>query len=125
MLEKEGFTDVEYWNVVWYKKNEYFSDIYQLFINNVMPKMSSETNIEPSGEKICECGKSGYYLEDGQQIKYDRESLRDIKDFNKTSEWLGGMKMAWQFPIVTKRVYDFFKKNKIKALLYEPVAVIG
>jgi hypothetical protein len=125
MLEKEGFTGVEYWNVVWHKKNENFSDIYQLFINNVMPKMSSETNIEPSGEKICECGKQGYYLDINEQIKYDRESLKGIKDFNKTSEWLGGMKMTWQLPVITGRVYKFFKENKIKALLYEPVVVIG
>ena len=88
-----------------------------------MPPMSKEAQIVRAKDvKACECGKKGYTLK-GLAV-YERSSLKDIKDFNKTYEWLGGGESTWQFPIVTKRVYELFKREKIRGVRFEPVKIV-
>ena len=124
LIEQAGLTGHEFWPLIDHKKKTPFEELYQLFIKNVMPPMSTKANIVRSpGIELCDCGKTGFMLKGIPA--YERESLKSIQDFNKTHEWLGGMKGTWQLPIVSKRVYDLVKENNIRGVRFEPVQLIG
>jgi hypothetical protein len=121
LIEREQFTGFEFWPIINHRTNKKHDDIFQLFITGTMPPMNPEAIIE-SGIEPCKCGKRGYTLKDIPI--YMNDSIKEIKDFNKSIEWLGGMLGSWQIPIVSKQVYRFFVKNKIRGLRFEPVKVI-
>lgn len=123
IIEAEGLTGVEFWPVVNYRKKTEYEGLYQLFITNEMPPMSPEAEIVRAPDvRECECGKKGY-VRKGVPV-YSRESLVNIKDFNKTHEWLGGGETTWQSKIVTKKVYDLFQQHKVRGVRFEPVKII-
>lgn len=126
IIEQEGLTGCEFWPVIDHRKNIDRDDVYQLYIAGRMPPMSIETyfTIEDLRKPCILCGRSKSIIAKGQKV-YDRATLGDIKDFNRTQEWLGGGYSVHQVPIVSKRVYDVFNKNKIRGVRFEPVKIIG
>lgn len=124
LIEKEGFTGYEFWPLINHKTGKPFEDFYQLFFAETMPPMSKGAKIVPApGVKQCDCGKKGYMLK--ETPVYERSTIALVKDFNKTFEWVGGGETTWQLPIISKRVYDFLKKNQVKGVWFIPVKVIG
>lgn len=123
LIMDEKLTGCDFWPLLDYKNQTAFDEYSQLFITNVMPKMSSKAKIiKTVGFEPCSCGKKGFALE-GVPV-YERRNFGEIKDFNKTTEWLGGIKTTWQLPIVSQRVYSLFKKHKISGVRFEPVMVL-
>lgn len=124
LINREKLSGYEFWPIINFKNKEAFDDVNQLYIAGVLSPMSNQAKIvKVKNIKQCECRKRGYTLEDFPI--YDRSSLHNVTDFNKTHEWLGGAIGTWQLVIVTKRVYDLFIREKIRGVRFEPVKVVG
>lgn len=65
------------------------------------------------------CGHGWFYLD--SECQYEREKLEGVQDFNLTFENINNGQERQL--IVTKRVVDFFRKNRIRAR-YEPVTIL-
>ena len=123
VIEDEGLTGCEFWPVIDHNKNVVINGIYQLHITNIMPPMSEKTSfLKAPMVKECECGKKGYYIDEGKI--YDQNSVDLIKDFNKTFEWLGAGESTWQLPLFSKQAYKVFNKHNIKGLRFEPIMIM-
>ncbi len=133
LIEDAGLTGAEFWPLLRYKKNMLVPGYSQLHIVNTLPPMSPTTEIvdaklPEAGPKRCTCGKFGrnraldpiYGV--AVPIRYGRQSLRDAKDFNETSEWLG-LYDARPERIVSHKVYQLFSRHNIKRVVFEPVIV--
>lgn len=124
LIERENFLGIEFWPIIHHKSNMEIEGVCQLYITNVMPQMDPKSEIvRAPGIDACKCGKKGYYMPDSEPI-YEKSTLNNIKDLNKTSEWLGGAHSTWQLPIVSNRFYEFIKKEKIKGVWFIPIGVI-
>ncbi|OGS56642.1 MAG: hypothetical protein A3K60_01380 [Euryarchaeota archaeon RBG_19FT_COMBO_56_21] len=133
LIEDASLTGVEFWPLLRYKRKELIQGYYQLFVTNRLPPMSPNTEIvdlklPEAGPKRCSCGRFGrnraldsvYGV--AVPIRYKRGSLKDAKDFNLTSEWLG-LYDARPKRIVSHRVYQLFSAHSIKRVTFEPVIV--
>jgi len=129
LIEDAELTGIEFWPLLKYRggaTSEEIKGAYQLYFTNELPPMSENTRFEivplPRGTQPCSCGKLGRNLR-GEQMRYRRKDLKGAKDFNKTSEWLGGGFGTTQWKVVSHRVYELFTKNKIRGVRFEPVLI--
>lgn len=95
--------------------------LYQLLVTNSLFKMSNQTRFLK--ENYCDyCHKSGLVL---RSIPYyQRENLKNAKDFNNTYEYFGCGLLGIPFIIVNQKVYRLFKDNKIKGVSFDVVKII-
>lgn len=129
LVEDAGLTGAEFWPLFKYQKggpSERVEGAYQLFVVNELPPMSKNTKFQivklPKQASPCSCGKLGRNLQ-GEQMRYRRKDLKDVMDFNKTYEWLGGGFGTTQWKVVSHRIYELFEKNKIRGVRFEPVVI--
>lgn len=99
------------------------SSYRQLIINNILPPLQSPTQIiKEEGYWYChECGKRGNLLRSG--LAYRESDLSNAKDFNVTQEWFGLAVLEHEI-IVSKRVREVFKQEKIKSVVFQPVYIV-
>jgi len=96
--------------------------LYQLIITNVLPSMSNEIRVEiVDGFKCSECKRNGEILR--SEAIYEERSLDNSCDFNLTQEYFGLNLYCTRHIIVSRKVYELFKKNKIKRVTFEPVSI--
>ncbi len=133
LIEDAGLTGAEFWPLLRYKKNIPVPGYSQLHVINTLPPMSPNTEIVDSKlpeahPERCSCGKFGRRRAFDPifgmpvPIRYERKSLRDAKDFNLSSEWLG-LFDARPKRIVSHKVYQLFSSYGIKRVVFEPVIV--
>ena len=96
---------------------------YQLVVNNILPNMNDGIRTEIVEDVYCKkCKRNGVFLR--SEVIYNKESMKEACDFNLTSEYFGQNLYCAQTVIASKKVFDLFKKNKIKRVFFEPVNVI-
>jgi hypothetical protein len=129
LIEKEGLTGAEFWPVLKFRKKGErlpIPGIYQLYAGGELPPVSPKTQFtwvtDIPKRFQCDCGIIGRNLPDAQLV-YDRTSLKDAKDFNRTSEFIGGGLGSQQKRVVSSRVYQLFKKNRIRGAYFEPIII--
>lgn len=129
LIEKEELTGVEFWPLLDYKKRTSVEGFHQLYVTNELPPMSPNMEFEtddlgpnPKIKLPCPCNKIGRNLA-VHQMRYKRNDIEKAKDFNKTHEWIGGTYHTTQWTVVSKRVYQLFKKNNIKRVKFAPILV--
>lgn len=112
--------------IVNHKKEKIKNDfnVYQLIINNLMPKMDSSTSFSFDPMGYCErCKTHGQLLT--SLPKYEKKELMCIKDFNLSLEYFGGGMSGYKIVIVTKKIYNLFKEYKIKGCKYEVILTVN
>jgi hypothetical protein len=130
LIEKENLTGADFYPVRRYRKSAPripLPGIYQLHVANDLPPMSPKTKFEfvtdlPKNIESCGCNIAGKNLPAAQMV-YDRISLKNAKDFNRTSEFIGGGAYPTQKIIITNMVFQLFKKNKIRGVDFIPVLI--
>ena len=129
IVEGAGLTGAEFWPVMAFSergKEQPLKGTYQLYITSVLRPMSPEMRYPavrlPRGIQPCECERIGRNLPI-EPLRYRRSDLANAKDFNKSSEWLGGGLDTAQMKIVSRRVYDLFIKNKFRGVDFEPIVL--
>jgi len=130
LIENEGLTGAEFWPVLRYRKTGQrlpIPGIYQLYVRGELPPVSPKTQFEwvsdlPKEIQSCGCNIIGRNLP-AAQLVYDRVSLRDAKDFNRTFEFIGGGPGSQQWKVVSNRVYRLFKKNAIRGADFRPIVI--
>ncbi|MDF2514512.1 MAG: hypothetical protein K0S04_4378 [Herbinix sp.] len=96
--------------------------LYQLIINNILPRMDKDVKFEIWEAAYCpECDTNGKFLR--SEIVYKSQDLTEAQDFNLTYEYIGQANYLGRHLIVSAKVRDIFNKNKIKPIAYEPVRI--
>ena len=96
--------------------------LYQLIINNILPRMDGDVRFEIWEAAYCPvCDTNGKFLR--SEIVYKSQDLRGAQDFNLTSEYIGDANYLGRHLIVSAKVRDLLIKNKIKPIAYEPVRI--
>ena len=94
----------------------------RLITSNEMPALNSKARIIHVSGCFCElCQSSGQILE--SEVVYNREDLEKVKDFNLSKEYFG-LGKPMQNLIISKRVRDIFRREKIRVIYYEPVRIM-
>jgi hypothetical protein len=99
----------------------------QIIIESYLPRMASSTNFteyDPPMTNKCACNRAGWNLRD--EVIYERDALKEAKDFNLTVErWYGGGIAGLNWPIVSKRVRQVLLTYKIlHPGCFDPVHII-
>ena len=120
IIEESRLTGVSFGSVRDYKNRE-MPSYYQMFIQNVLQKMSDEIRVEIQDITTCKvCGTGGLFLR--SEAIYETEKLTNALDFNLTSEYFWSANYCRREPIVSAKVRDVFNKYKIK-FGSEPVSI--
>lgn len=80
------------------------------------PVVSDGADRNPS---LCYCGKRGRNFP--AQIVYNREAMRDMKDFNHSAEWLGAGFRTYQALIISVSAYRLLAET---SAIFEPVTFV-
>ncbi len=113
LIEENNFTGVSFNHVVKDYKGREIPEYYCMTINNVLPNADKKTifDVNPPAYECKQCGKVVPYIL--SPLYYKKSDLSNALDFNLTSEYVNNFKE--QLIIVSKRVRDVFKKNRIRA----------
>jgi len=127
IIAEANLTGMEFWPIIAFSGREQeraLNGCWQLHIVNELHSMSPTTKFPsvklPRGARPCQCGRIGRNIPE-EPLRYRRLDLECAKDFNKSSEWLGGGLDTAQLKIVSRRVYDLFIKNKVRGVDFEPI----
>lgn len=101
--------------------------MHQLIINNILPVMSSETQIDivqndPHCSPCKTCGRNGIIRR--SEAKYERSKLKNICDLNLSTEYFGIDLYCKQDIIVSAKLRKLFQTHKIKRVAFDPVSII-
>ncbi|MDD5111845.1 MAG: hypothetical protein PHG85_04825 [Candidatus Altiarchaeota archaeon] len=107
-------------------KNE--PNLFQIIPTCTLPPLASPPSRLVKAKEYCKtCGKSGLFID--PPFYYQKEDLSKVKvcDFDKTTEFFG-IKLTRGIPrqavIISQKVYQILKKNKIRNIRGEPVHLI-
>jgi hypothetical protein len=118
----QNFTGVEYQLVNDYKNRNMECKYYQIVITNTLPKMSDQTYIfsRTTNASCKACSNGTNVLK--TNVMYDRTSLSNALDFNRTMELLGGnYENYW---VISRRVKEFLETLDEKEDIFcEPIEV--
>lgn len=119
VLEANKITGIHFGKVRDYKNRD-FPEYYQLFIDNILPKMSDKIIYEFEEASRCKiCGKGGLYIR--SELIYNKKDLDNVCDFNLTNEYLFGPTI--QLTVVSKKVMELLKQYKCK-VGFDPITII-
>ncbi len=119
LILANGFTGVSFENQVKDYKNRDIPKAFVMNIQNVLPPMRKSTWLEPDkyiDKRYEKCGHQVVYLR--SDIQYEKEHLKDAKDFNLTCEHVNNYRL--QEIIVSAKVKELFQSHKVFAF-YFPV----
>ncbi len=102
--------------------------MYQLIINNTLPAMSNEIRFDivkndPHCSPCKTCGRNGIIRR--SEAIYEREKLKNVCDFNLSTEFFGINLYCRQDIIVSAELRKLFQTHKIKRVAFDPVGIIG
>ena len=118
LIEENCLTGCYFAPVRDYKRHT-VEDYYHLVINNELPALNKSVRIIHVSPWYCEvCHNRGQILE--SEMIYRKTDLQYFKDLNVTKEHFG-VATSMQKIVISKRVRDLFKKEKIRTAYYEPV----
>lgn len=137
MLVSEQVTGCEFRPVCNSKDKEKELNIFQMIINNEMPKLKDSSLVSVDKQMQCpECKRDGYFgyfnpsLNAPTELHYDKKNINTIEDFNCTYERFGRSILRKEFEdshfaqplvLVTPKIFNIFKKEKIKRVYFGPV----
>lgn len=102
-------------------KNDF--NVYQLLIDNTISKMDESTTVYYDPMGYCRyCDNHGMLLT--SLPKYKKVDIKNIKDFNLTYEYFGGGEAGFKNIIVSRKVFELFKRNKLKGCMYDIVLTV-
>ena len=122
LIQESGFTGVSFPYEVRDFKGRAMPEYYVMTIESTLPSMSLSAWIFPTDyphQRYEKCGHQIKYHKSDSQ--YEREKLKNAKDFNLSCEYLNNFRM--QKIIVSARVRKFFKEHKI-SVGYVPVTLL-
>jgi hypothetical protein len=120
LFEKEDIKGIEYWPVLNAKGSKEWENIYQMMVLEILPPMSSGAMVSSTVPPCC-CGYKGYQLKDVPV--FESAALEKMGDIGKTQEWSGAGYHTRPHIIVSKKVFDIFRKNNIKGVGFQPVKI--
>ena len=125
-----GFTLRPAWHYT--RPNQGEPPLYQLVVTHTLPPMASPpTQFE--GVRHCEaCGTTSRFLKhthywgkipyyEETDMYYTRTALEQARDFNRTAELFGAMRVARPYVLISQRLYRWLREHKIRLWKVVPV----
>jgi hypothetical protein len=113
ILQKENINGIHFIQPVLHKNGKPIDRFYQLIIENVLDKGLGKSNVE---KLTCKCGKIKYCFPRDDGCIFDKSIFSFKNDFYVTNEYFGSGTSALKINIISKKVYEIVKKNKLKGL---------
>jgi len=140
LIKGESLTGAEFWPLFNLRKPDPIKGFHQLYVKNELPPMSSNSKLTrptADGIPLCSCDFSWTlprFHPSGPVSPaavsdpvcppvYNRKSLENAMDFNKTAEFLGAAWGGTQNTIVSRRVFELFAKNNIRQVKFKPIII--
>lgn len=113
LIEENSFTGIKFPARLLDYKGREIPEYYCPEFENILPPMSEKTWVYTDDflKRYDICGHHPRFLR--SSVKYTRTALKDAMDFNLSKEYFNCMQN--QEIIISKRVRDLFKKQKIRA----------
>jgi hypothetical protein len=114
ILQKENINGIHFIQPVLHKNSKPIDRFYQLIIENILDKGLDKSNVE---KLTCKCGKIKYRFPKNDGCIFDKSIFSFKNDFYVTNDYFGsGGASAFRINIISKRVYEIVRKNKLKGL---------
>ena len=122
-FEQNGFDEVSFEDVIWYKKGCVLPDAHQIIFGKQLPKEAIVLD-DHVREIVCPgCGKIQYFFTNDFRLGIKEEYLDESKDAYTTPAMFGEVTLH-SLNIVSGRVYKALKEAKmIRNLRFEPVVL--
>jgi hypothetical protein len=133
ILEKENIKGIHFIQPVLHKSNKPIDRFYQLIIETELGKGLDQSNVQKvtcklHNEEGCNddtnknyCGRVKYFFPKGETCIFDKKLFSPKIDFYITNEYFGSGSYAGKINIISKKVYEIIKNNKLKGLKIEPI----
>ena len=114
-IEKDKLTGVHFASVNHYQNTKReFPKYYQMYVDSIMPEIDSSTMFRFDIPAYCDKCK-GHGNIPVSAIRYAKNNLNKIGDFNWTKERMGAELSGSPYLIVSKKTYDLWKTLKINS----------
>jgi hypothetical protein len=120
LIETNELTGCSFLPVMHRKGEVVTENIFQLQVNNTLPDIAPEFKREVI--KCNNCGTEVLIQRDWQFV-YKKTDMEKAKDFNLTKEYFS-VTYPSRVLIISYKVYELIKKNKIKGIVYVPVRLV-
>jgi hypothetical protein len=133
ILKKENTKGIHFIQPVLHKNNKPIDMFYQLIIETELEKGLNKNNVQKVTCKLNNeednnkdtnkkyCGRIKYFFPKGDGCIFNKNLFSSNIDFYITGEYFGSGGYAGKVNIISKRVYEIIKKNKLKGLKIEPI----
>jgi hypothetical protein len=127
ILEKENIKGIHFIQPVLHKNNKPIDRFYQLIIETVLDKGLDQSNVQKitcklnNDENKKYCGRIKYFFPKGDNGIFDKKLFSPNVDFYLSNEYFGSGGHAERINIMSKKVHEIIKKNKLKGLRTEPI----
>lgn len=123
ILKNEGMSGYGLRPVVHVGSENRRREVYQLIIANTLPPLSNKMRFEPiPGEYCSTCSINGRFK---WPLHYDFSSLKDIKDFNLTHEYIGNGAYCERLIVISARARKLLLDLNLKRKAWiEPVVLV-
>ena len=116
ILQKENIKGIHFLQPVLHKHNKPIEHFYQLIIETALDRGLDLSNVQ---ENTCNyCNRIKYNFPKGDGCIYDKRNFSQNMDFYVTNEYFGSGGSALKINIISKKVYEIIKNNKLKGLLH-------
>lgn len=120
---KEKILGLKFLEVMDYKKNISFDNIYQIYVEGILEQ--GLIHLNQSVKDVIKCSVCGNtkYIYSGRGLTFNKEVFENTNcDIVKTFEIFGDGHMCARIVIVSKKLYQVIKNNKLdKDLEFEPI----
>jgi hypothetical protein len=135
-LESENIRGISFSKPVLHKKDLEVDDMWQMHIQteieagvdsyNLQKETceyvgSKESNEGMAGKLIHYCGRIKYNFPKRGAMTFNESRFQDAPDIVRSNEWFGSGGMAFQLPMVSKRLKQIIDKNKFKGVGFTPI----
>lgn len=125
ILVENGIQGMKYPDVLHYKKGTSFTNLYQIYVENTLPP--GLTNLQQSVREslFCDRCKKTKYIYSGRGVTYKKELFENLNlDIIKSDEAFGGGRLYIKDIIISQRLYQILKTNKLnRDVCFEPITL--
>lgn len=130
IFERENIKGIYFIQLVLHKNDKLIERFYQLIIETTLNKGLDQSNVEKITCKLNNeedfhkdqnenyCGRIKYCFPKGDGCIFDKKLFSPNIDFYLTNEYFGSGAYAGKINIISRKVYEIIKKNKLKGLLH-------
>ena len=136
-IENAGFDGINFIHPVFHKTGLPIESVLQMKIQNmakpglvtkdlqpVTCKRDNEEGFYKNAKDFIPCGRVKYHFPNRTMMTFYRDSMKDLPDIARSSEYFGSGGAANHLILVSRRFLDFYNQHGFRGLKFTPIELV-